>query len=385
MSAPNTRARRRLLLDNDIDASIRLLPAVRDSPTPSTPPEPVPAPAQANDSAGIIQARQLFEENNSKVAAIYAKGRGHRQWAKAVAADDEAEAFAAAVAEYGAPAVLAGDESDGIDVCAYGFSVAAPDTGVMAELEVRAMEDKVEFYYDISSFNAYRASKKIEGLAERNGVKIIYTPFLLGGLFKAMVPDVNYTVETPKGSFTQYGPVPWYRALQCDRKTKAWQFSGRFVIANIKGREGIPIERPLAAGAPAVSGMRLCLAVAEQHKAAICRDIHTAYHVECLDMTKENLAPLAKKFGLEVEAVNDPQVKKALVDTTKRAIQMGAPGTPTFIVQRGDQAKERVMFFGVDRMPLMEMYISGASRAQLEELYNLRVQKSSLSSTPKCE
>ncbi|KAK3270998.1 hypothetical protein CYMTET_20632 [Cymbomonas tetramitiformis] len=83
MSAPNTRARRRLLRDNDIDASIRLLPAVRDSPTPSTPPEPVPAPAQANDSAGIIQARQLFEENNSKVAVIYAKGR-HRQWAKAV-------------------------------------------------------------------------------------------------------------------------------------------------------------------------------------------------------------------------------------------------------------------------------------------------------------
>ncbi|KAK3255791.1 hypothetical protein CYMTET_35047 [Cymbomonas tetramitiformis] len=65
------------------DASIKLLPAVRDSPTPSTPPVPVPAAAHANGSDGILRARQLFEENDAKVAAIYAKGR-HRQWAKAV-------------------------------------------------------------------------------------------------------------------------------------------------------------------------------------------------------------------------------------------------------------------------------------------------------------
>ncbi|KAK3276196.1 hypothetical protein CYMTET_15713 [Cymbomonas tetramitiformis] len=82
MSAPNTRAKRRMLLDSDIDASIRLLPAVMDSPTPSTPPLPVPAAARANDSDGILRARQLFEDNNAKVATVYAKGR-HRQWAKA--------------------------------------------------------------------------------------------------------------------------------------------------------------------------------------------------------------------------------------------------------------------------------------------------------------
>ncbi|KAK3232935.1 hypothetical protein CYMTET_56739 [Cymbomonas tetramitiformis] len=51
-----------------------------------------------------------------------------------VAAGDGAEAFAAAVAEYGAPAVLTGDASDGIDVSAYGFSVPGPSC-VLAELE----------------------------------------------------------------------------------------------------------------------------------------------------------------------------------------------------------------------------------------------------------
>ncbi|KAK3262967.1 hypothetical protein CYMTET_28208 [Cymbomonas tetramitiformis] len=58
-----------------------------------------------------------------------------------VAADDGAEAFAAAVAEYGAPAVLTGDESDGIDVSAYVFS--APGTsGVLTELEGHTIQVK---------------------------------------------------------------------------------------------------------------------------------------------------------------------------------------------------------------------------------------------------
>ncbi|KAK3286532.1 hypothetical protein CYMTET_5919 [Cymbomonas tetramitiformis] len=39
--------------------------------------------AHANDSEGIKQAQALFEGNDGKVAAVYAKGR-YRQWAKAV-------------------------------------------------------------------------------------------------------------------------------------------------------------------------------------------------------------------------------------------------------------------------------------------------------------
>ncbi|KAK3242479.1 hypothetical protein CYMTET_47823 [Cymbomonas tetramitiformis] len=55
--------------------------------------------------------------------------------------------FQRLVAEYGAPAVLTGDESDGIDVSAYGFSVPG-SSGVLAELDgltgqVKAMEAKV--------------------------------------------------------------------------------------------------------------------------------------------------------------------------------------------------------------------------------------------------
>ncbi|KAK3284007.1 hypothetical protein CYMTET_8323 [Cymbomonas tetramitiformis] len=68
-----------------------------------------------------------------------------------VVADDGLDAFAAAVAEYGAPAVLAGGESDEIDVSAYGFAVPDSGTGVLSELEaltgqVRAMEEKLSVH-----------------------------------------------------------------------------------------------------------------------------------------------------------------------------------------------------------------------------------------------
>ncbi|KAK3243144.1 hypothetical protein CYMTET_47177 [Cymbomonas tetramitiformis] len=71
-----------------------------------------------------------FDRDNRRVpfpSAIAAGGR--------VAADDGLEACAAAVAEYGAPAVLAGGESDEIDVSAYGFTVPGSGSGVLSELE----------------------------------------------------------------------------------------------------------------------------------------------------------------------------------------------------------------------------------------------------------
>ncbi|KAK3242937.1 hypothetical protein CYMTET_47391 [Cymbomonas tetramitiformis] len=74
-----------------------------------------------------------------------------------VAADDGSDAFAAAVAEYGAPAVLAGGESDETDVSAYGFTVPDSSSGVLSELEaltgqVRAMEERIGVHLSQVSF-----------------------------------------------------------------------------------------------------------------------------------------------------------------------------------------------------------------------------------------
>ncbi|KAK3256028.1 hypothetical protein CYMTET_34828 [Cymbomonas tetramitiformis] len=51
----STRARKRLLKDSDLDSSIRLLDAVRDTPTASTPPVVPPAASSNSDDAAALQ------------------------------------------------------------------------------------------------------------------------------------------------------------------------------------------------------------------------------------------------------------------------------------------------------------------------------------------
>jgi 2-hydroxychromene-2-carboxylate isomerase len=45
---------------------------------------------------------------------------------------------------------------------------------------------ELHFFFDFSSPFAYLASTQVEALAQRNSAQLIYRPFLLGGLFKAI-------------------------------------------------------------------------------------------------------------------------------------------------------------------------------------------------------
>ncbi|KAK3241206.1 hypothetical protein CYMTET_49012 [Cymbomonas tetramitiformis] len=82
--ATSTRARKRLLKDSDLDASIRLLDAVRDTPTASTP--PVVPPAASSNSDTAVALRKHLVDQHATVDAVY-KGRLHRAWAKGIRED----------------------------------------------------------------------------------------------------------------------------------------------------------------------------------------------------------------------------------------------------------------------------------------------------------
>ncbi|KAK3241615.1 hypothetical protein CYMTET_48636 [Cymbomonas tetramitiformis] len=82
--AASTRARKRLLRDSDLDASIRLLDAVRDTPTASTPPVVPPNPSSNSDTA--VALRKHLVDQHATVDAVY-KGRLHRAWAKGIRED----------------------------------------------------------------------------------------------------------------------------------------------------------------------------------------------------------------------------------------------------------------------------------------------------------
>ncbi|KAK3246712.1 hypothetical protein CYMTET_43760 [Cymbomonas tetramitiformis] len=75
--------RRKLLKESDLDSSIRLPDAVRDSPTCHTPPVHIPPPRTELETDDFRVAREKHESSKDIVATIYSKGR-HRKWAKAV-------------------------------------------------------------------------------------------------------------------------------------------------------------------------------------------------------------------------------------------------------------------------------------------------------------
>ncbi|KAK3270423.1 hypothetical protein CYMTET_21185 [Cymbomonas tetramitiformis] len=82
--ATSKRARKRLLRDSDLDASIRLLDVVRDTPTASTP--PVVPPAASSNSDTAVALRKHLVDQHATVDAVY-KGRLHRAWAKGIRED----------------------------------------------------------------------------------------------------------------------------------------------------------------------------------------------------------------------------------------------------------------------------------------------------------
>eukprot|EP01059_Diplonema_ambulator_P014435 TRINITY_DN25341_c0_g1_i1.p1 TRINITY_DN25341_c0_g1~~TRINITY_DN25341_c0_g1_i1.p1 ORF type:complete len:483 (+),score=107.52 TRINITY_DN25341_c0_g1_i1:53-1450(+) len=228
---------------------------------------------------------------------------------------------------------------------------------------------KIEFYFDVSSFNAYRGHKKIPEVARRCNADVIYRPFLIGGLFKALVPDVNYTVDTPKGKFTQYGPVPWMTVLK-NKGSKAALFSQKMPAGVMKVREGMSeVRRPLTAGAPSVHAMRTCVAAAPADAANVCAEVMAMYHVKCKMMTPKDMEPVNKKYGIII----GDDVKKALADSTAFGIEQGLVGAPTCMVSHPGITK-KALFFGVDRLPLVHQYLKGEDpRSEIEKLFKMRL------------
>ncbi|KAK3279866.1 hypothetical protein CYMTET_12266 [Cymbomonas tetramitiformis] len=79
-----TRTKTSLTRDSDIDASLRLVDGVRNSPTVRTPTVPTPNPA-SNEDADVATRRYLYEQG--KLTDDIYTTRLHRAWAKSIRED----------------------------------------------------------------------------------------------------------------------------------------------------------------------------------------------------------------------------------------------------------------------------------------------------------
>tara|TARA_B100001123_G_scaffold2138_1_gene2971 strand:+ start:214 stop:789 length:576 start_codon:yes stop_codon:yes gene_type:complete len=189
------------------------------------------------------------------------------------------------------------------------------------------MEKQIDFYFDLVSPYSYVASMLIDDVALRGNAKVNWKPFLLGGVFKAVG-----TTEAP--------------GLHPVKKPYLLKDLQRLSV-HLK----IPIKMPPDFPVRTVLAMRtLCGFNADEIPQA-ANTLYKAYWVKNMDIADPDV--VASLVGRDaVEQAGIQEIKDKLFQSTEEAVRRGAFGAPTFFV-------EDEMFFGHDRMSLLELHLNG--------------------------
>ena len=195
------------------------------------------------------------------------------------------------------------------------------------------MAKSVDFYYDYGSPTAYLAWTQLPDICARHGATLNYQPILLGGVFKGTENQSPVMVKA-KGR---------------------WMFED---IARYAQRYGVPYEENphfIVNTMPAMRGAMWAKATGqlESYNAAM----FTAMWANQQDIAAPNIIEdVLTSAGLDAaamtQAIQNQEVKQALIDTTSAAVERGVFGAPTMIV--GDQ-----MHFGQDRLEWVEQALAG--------------------------
>ena len=190
------------------------------------------------------------------------------------------------------------------------------------------MVRKFEFLFDVGGPNSYLAHKVMPQFCVEHEAEVIYTPILLGGVFKATgnrAPMIRYADAPAKLAYEQL------------------EF-GRFVAAHV-----IPFR--MNPHFPVNSLLVMRTLVGAQQAGCLMPAVDAlmgGMWERGLDLAQPEIVTAAlDEAGLDAAALlalaNDPDVKAKLAANTDEAVTRGAFGVPTFFV--GDN-----MFFGKERL-----------------------------------
>jgi 2-hydroxychromene-2-carboxylate isomerase len=183
----------------------------------------------------------------------------------------------------------------------------------------------IEFWFEFASTYSYLSVMRIEDAAQRLGVPVIWKPFLLGPVFKALGMDNSpFVLQKAKGNYM-------------------WQDMSRLCR-----KRGLPWVRPSTFPRVGLLALRLALLGAEEAwMGAFCRRVMQLNFVQDHDINDEValrgiLDELGVPAGVLARAADAP-VKARLRAQTEEAQRRGVFGAPTFFV--GTE-----MFWGDDRL-----------------------------------
>jgi 2-hydroxychromene-2-carboxylate isomerase len=185
---------------------------------------------------------------------------------------------------------------------------------------------KLEFWYEFASTYSYLSAMRIEKLAAKVGVEVVWKPFLLGPIFHSQGMDNSpFNIYPVKGAYM-------------------WRDMVRQCAAH-----GLPFSKPDIFPAHSVTAARLALqGTGEGWCPDFSRRVYHAQFVEGLDISKDQvLSDILASIELDadglLELTKDPDIKGALRQQTEAAAVKGIFGAPSFVV--GSE-----LFWGDDRL-----------------------------------
>lgn len=192
------------------------------------------------------------------------------------------------------------------------------------------MMERVTFYYDVVCPYAYLASTQIEAMAARVGAEIEWVPVLLGGIFRAIGQ-----ADVPAAKM----PASKQHLNLLDMKRYADYY-------------GVPLKLHPRHPLRSLDAMRLLHTVGGAERIALTKTLYRAHFVESRDISDR---AILGEYG-DVSRIDSPDIKEALRAATQRAVDDGAFGVPTFMIE---QQGRRFLFWGQDRLFFVEKALSG--------------------------
>ncbi len=192
----------------------------------------------------------------------------------------------------------------------------------------------VEIFFDYSSPFAYLGSTQIERVARESDATLVWKPFLLGALFKAIG-----TPLVPIAAMSE----PKRRYLLRDMQVWAAHW-------------GVPLVYPSRFPLRTVKALRLTLLAPEATRVALIHRLMRAAWVDDSDVEDDHaLRGYARDAGVDPALVAElglPRAKELLVAATDEAVRRDVPGAPTFIV-------DGHVLWGQDRLDFVAKTLRG--------------------------